>query len=84
MTSNFLSHYENDNHIQHFMKLKVSDRCAFGGRSRIISHFINYCYDSDIEIWLLDFQVERILNCIFHIQMHFKKICMRNILVLGK
>ena len=25
MTSNFLSHYENDNHIQHFMKLKVGE-----------------------------------------------------------
>ena len=29
MTTKLLSHYENDNHIQHFMKLKVSDSVHF-------------------------------------------------------
>ena len=74
MTFNLLSHYKNDNHIQNFLKLKVSGRCAFRGRSRIISHFINYCYNSDIKISFPGFKVELILSCMFHIQMHLKNV----------
>ena len=48
----------------------------------IICHFINYCYNSDIKIYFLGFQVGLILSCMFHIEMQLKK--KRNYVVLGK